>query len=56
MTDDWTPFAKGHVECPLCDQRLPVPVKARIADDELQTEADTAEVWSHIWAHEAQGK
>jgi hypothetical protein len=54
---EWGPFAKGHAGCPICGQHVPIPVEARLFFDEegrqrIETRAEMAELWSHMWTHE----
>ena len=52
----WMVFAEGKLGCPVCGEHVPVPVLARMegeAEPALDLRPDMAELWSHIWAHEA---
>lgn len=54
LDDDrpFQPFATGHIQCPECKLKIPVPVSARIVGgNAIQFDSDLTELWAHSWVH-----
>lgn len=49
-------IATAHLTCPVCDDKIPVPILGRLADSAgwqvLETRPDMTETWAHTWGHE----
>lgn len=52
LREDWHLFAQGHLNCPDCGLRVPVPIEAHIDEGQgMHLRPVLADVHAHAWTH-----